>query len=119
MTQEENEFSKHLIQNKKKLHEAQLVSEFLESDVYKEVISKKLDEMISGIGGYKEGDFWKAGSGALRSISGDMLRYVSGYQAGLIEFSMFLKRVIQDGQKAKEEMNKKEEYVNPMEAEYA
>lgn len=84
------------------LRNGQLISEFMESDVYKEIIGPDMDDMIGSIGSYKIGEFWTPGSVCVLKRTDDELRYLSGYQAGLLELSIKWKQYIRKAETEKE-----------------
>lgn len=123
MTQGDEESSNRLLINKKRVHNSKLVEDFLESEVYRELIQPDIDDMIAVSGASKDKDgFWRAGDIHRKDIDSEALKWLSGYQTALIELSMKLKAYLRDGKLAEREMaeaiNDDEDYINPMEEDY-
>jgi len=85
----------------------------LESEVYRDVIGPDIDSMIFSISGYKTNEgFWASGNIADRRLDTDTLKYLSGYQAALVELSMKFKYYIRQGELSlKQETNQQEQLV--------
>ena len=123
MTLEGKEFSNNLTQtraelvNQRVLRNANLINEFISSDVYKELISLDIDDMVSSCGAYVKDGFWNPGAINSRVTSASDLRYYAGYQAGLIELSRMWRDYIKLGERALKKANEKDTnptYTNPM-----
>lgn len=109
MTQEENESFKPSQDQERDLKNAQLAEEFTSSEFWKKILSPYIDAVIHNISGKKKDGFWMAGEMAARATKPDDFKYLSGYEASMIELSMFISSLIRRGEKIKKQSQEQED----------
>lgn len=98
-------------------HNGELVSEFLTTEVYREIIKPLIDESIASVDGKERGGRWYFGE-FNKQINLPKLQFYCGYSLALKEFLNRLVSFVdamEDLKKKKEEMveEKKQPIINP------
>lgn len=98
-------------------HNGELVEEFLDSEVYLDIIKPVIDESIAGVDGRQNGNKWLFGE-FNKSKNIDRLQFLSGYSLALKEF---INRIISfveakhglQAKKEEEKIEKRQPIINP------